>query len=135
MTIGDRVRSAIQALSPTPPAPTITLDRKQREDAVIANTGSFWSSETTGLGTTGHDPMSTFLPGAPAHLGAEVLADLYVGDPLAAVIVGAIVDDALRGGFEPMYVGESESEAEKTQAIKIRHRKVRHHQVDAVIAL
>jgi len=59
-----------------------------------------WLNTVTGLGTRARDKVMSAFFSRSVRLADQELEDLYNGDDLAAKIVGKLVDDALRQGYE-----------------------------------
>ncbi len=59
-----------------------------------------WINTVTGLGTAARDKVFGAFFQRSVRLVDQELEDLYNGDDLAAKIVGKVVEDSLRGGYE-----------------------------------
>jgi len=86
----------------------------------IRDQGSYWQNYVTGLGSASFDPGAWMEPGTITPLAAETLANLALGDPIAAVIVGAPIDDGMCGGFVPRYDGEATGDADLVEPVADR---------------
>ena len=115
MTIRDRLAKAIDGLISTPQA---ISDGDPKQDQNYGELASMWSNTWTGLGSTSSDRVTAHVPGAPIVLPKPELAYLTIGDPIARTVVSAIVDDGMRGGFQIVYKGESERDAEFVEEVE-----------------
>lgn len=70
--------------------------------------GGFWQNPYTGLGTAAGDRTMWTMPTAVMPLDFNTLAALWLQDPIAGLIVDAVVDDGMRAGFQINYAGESD---------------------------
>lgn len=69
-----------------------------------------WANTLTGLGLSTRDKVTASTFYTCQQLADESLESLYYGDDLAHRIVSALVDEAMRQGFEVEEAGEGESE-------------------------
>jgi phage-related protein (TIGR01555 family) len=74
-----------------------------------------WQNVLTGIGTDDRDKRRSSVVGVSALSYADC-QDLYEGDDMAARVVDALPDDALRKGFSAQFADDPEQETTKTTA-------------------
>lgn len=102
MTIRERMLKAWDAL----------LAPEQAKADTAYTMPSLWSNYLTGLGGTDRDRTAWHAPGTIVALDDLTLSQLWQGDPIAKVVIEAIVDDGMRAGFQIAYHGEEDHDRE-----------------------
>lgn len=121
MDIADRIvraaRLALDALAPPPPEPAATARSDQRP--------SLWQNERTGQGTIAGDRSVWTVPTTVHPIAEGELAALWMQDPIAGIIIDAIVEDGMRDGFRIVYGGESEADLHLVDDVRLVAEELR----------